>query len=176
MFDAAAKSYLKVQDISRDLGERNEEANACLMLGDTFQKLKQHEKAVEFYQTTLNISGELEDKEIQKVAIKGLATSYLTLASICSNDFDDEKAIEWHEKALDILGTEPCDHLLREKALTGLGVACLNLGDTEKAMELIHEAQNVAKNTDTGIVITHRYILWKHNVRFKNSDRQQYSK
>jgi tetratricopeptide (TPR) repeat protein len=176
MFDAAVESYLKVQEISHDLGDRKEEANACLMLGDTFQELKRHKKATESYQTTLDISGELEDKEMQVVAIQSLATLFLTLASICSKDFDCDRAIEWYKKALDILGTEPSDHLLHEKALTGLGVAWFNLGDTEKAMESIHEAQNVAKNTDTGIVITHCYILWKHNVRSKSLDRQQYTK
>jgi tetratricopeptide (TPR) repeat protein len=158
-FDAAVESYLEVQEISHDLGERKEEANAWLMLGDTFQKLKQHEKAIESYKTTLNISEATKDEEMQVVAIQGLGTLYLTLASICSKEFDYEKAIEWHEKALDILGTEPCDHLLHEKVLTSLGVAWFNFGDTEKAMESIHEAQNVAKNTDTGSYYTLLYFV-----------------
>ncbi|CAB4020574.1 tetratricopeptide repeat 28-like [Paramuricea clavata] len=149
MFDAAVKSYLKVQEISYDLGERKEEASACLMLGDTFRELKQHEKAIKSYQTTLNISGELQDKEIQVVAIQRLGKLYLTLASICSKDCDYEKAIKWYEKALNIFGKEPIDYLLQEMALTGLGVAYFNLGDTEKAMESIHQAQKFAKNTDT---------------------------
>jgi tetratricopeptide (TPR) repeat protein len=49
-FDAAVKSYLKAQEIFHDLGDRKEEANACLMLGDTFQQLKQHGNAAESYQ------------------------------------------------------------------------------------------------------------------------------
>ena len=164
-FDAAVKSHLEVKDISHDLGERKEEANACLMLGDTFQELKQYEEAIESYRTTLNISEELEDKEMQKVAMRRLATSYL-MESICYKDCDYDKAIElrkkaieWNEKTLDILGTEPSDHLLHEKAFTGLGIDWFNLGDTEKAMESIHEAQNVAKNTDTGSYYTLLYFV-----------------
>ena len=64
-----------------------------------------------------------------------------------------------HEKALDILGTEPIDHVLREKALTDLGAAWCNLGDTEKAMDSIHEAQNFAKNTKTGSYYKMLYFL-----------------
>ena len=156
MFDAAVKSYLKVKEISHDLGEREEEANACLMVGDIFQEWKQHEEAIESYQETLNICEELEDKEMQIVAIQRLRTSH-SMASICYKDCDYDKAIElrkkaieWNEKTLDILGKEPSDHLLHEKALTGLGIDWFNLGDTEKAMESIHDAQNVAKSTDTG--------------------------
>ncbi|CAB4022095.1 tetratricopeptide repeat [Paramuricea clavata] len=144
-FDAAVKSYLKVQEISRDLGERKEEANACLMLGDIFQELKQHEKAIASYQTTLNISEELEDKEMQVVSIHKLGTLYLTLASICSKDYNYEKAIKWYEKALDISRIEPIDRPMHEKALTGLGIAWLNLGNNEKAIESIDEVQQFAK-------------------------------
>jgi tetratricopeptide (TPR) repeat protein len=159
MFDAAVKSYLKVQKISHNLGEKKEEANACLMLGDTFQELMQHEKAIESYQTTLNISEELEDKEMQVVVIQRLGTLYLTLASICSNDCDYEQTTKWYEKALDILRTEPIDYVLHENALTGLRAAWCNLGKTEKAMDSIHEAQNFAKNTKTGSYCKMLYFL-----------------
>jgi tetratricopeptide (TPR) repeat protein len=67
------------------------------------------------------------------------------LASICSKDYDYEKAINWYEKAMDISGIEPIDRLLHEKALTGLGVAWLNLGNNEKAIESIDEVQQFAK-------------------------------
>ncbi|CAB4039956.1 tetratricopeptide repeat [Paramuricea clavata] len=273
-FDAAIKSYLKTQEISLDLGDRKEEANACLILGDTFQQLKQHQKA-------LNINKELKDKEVQANAVQRLgsisfnigeyeealkyskilvkliqepdyrgikqalaqkrlgmcyaylgrfeegltcfkkgfeisldqeaitfyektktiakqvgkkyeeyrsnqaignilsntgdylkakeyyeqamdialelsdkhceATSCLNLASVCSKDYDYDMAMKWYEKVLDILGAEPNDHLLYEKALTGLGVTLVNLGDTKKAIKLIQEAQTFAKNkNDTG--------------------------
>ena len=40
-----------------------EEAHACLVLGDIFQKLKQHEKAIECYQYITSMSEKLEDEK-----------------------------------------------------------------------------------------------------------------
>ena len=170
-FDAAVESYLKVQEISHDLGDRKEEANAWLMLGDIFQELKQHEKAIESYQTTLNIGDESKDKEMQVVVIQRLGTLYLTLASVCSKDNDYEKAIKWYTKALDISEKKPIDRLLHEKALTGLGVAWLNLGNSEKAIESIHEVQQFAEmEADKGNHYDYNCFLFKHNtLRYGNT-------
>jgi tetratricopeptide (TPR) repeat protein len=129
-FDAGIKSYLKVQEISHDLGERKEEAKACLMLGATFQELRQHKKAIDSYQQSLKISEELEDKEMQVVAIQRLGTLYL----VCCEDYDYKEAIEWYEKALDTLETQPSDQLLHVKALTGLGDK--ELGDKEQVVAI----------------------------------------
>ena len=56
---------MKVQEISRDLGDKKQEAHACLMLGNTFLQLKQNEKAIQSYQKALNISEDMQDVEIQ---------------------------------------------------------------------------------------------------------------
>jgi tetratricopeptide (TPR) repeat protein len=55
-FDAAVKSYLKVKEISHNLGEKEEEANACFMLGGIFQEMKQHEKAIEFFEKAIIVN------------------------------------------------------------------------------------------------------------------------
>ena len=66
-------------------------------------------------------------------------------------DCDYKMAIEWYEKALYIVRTEVNDDILKEKALTGLGIAWFNLGYTKKAIEEIQEAQKLAKDSsDTG--------------------------
>ncbi|CAB4038492.1 tetratricopeptide repeat, partial [Paramuricea clavata] len=140
--------------ISRVLDSRKDVANISIgfMLGNTFQQLKQEEKAIESYQQAINISKELKDKEMQMIAKQRLGTSCLTLASVCSKDRDYETAVRWYKEALDAFGTEPNNCLLREKALTGLGVAWFNLGCTEKAIESIQDAQKCAiKEADTGI-------------------------
>jgi tetratricopeptide (TPR) repeat protein len=127
------------------------------MLGNTFQQLKQEEKAIESYQKAINISKELKDEEMQMIAKQRLGISCLTLASVCSKDRDYETAVRWYEKALDVFGTKRNNRLLREKALTGLGVAWFNLGCTEKAIESIQKAQKFAKTeTDTGMYF--RYL------------------
>ena len=232
-YKAAVKSYLKVQEMSHDLGEKKEEWHACLMLGHTFRQLKQHENAIESYRKALGINKELEDEGIQRndsekdqegiinewcgycchfigqhqeaitfyekakeiakqvgdkyqeyrtnqaigntlcnignyakanvnyqeafrIAVKlgdkhCEGTSCLNLASVCSKDCDYEIAIEWYEKALNVFGTEFDDHILKEKALTGLAIAWFKLGNTRKATESVQRAQKISKEeTDKG--------------------------
>ncbi len=105
-FNAATKSFLKAHKISHDLGDSKEEVNIDLLLGDTLLQLKQHEKAIEFFQKAINISKELESTATKTRAVQGLGSLYLTLASVCSKDCDYEKAIEWYEKALNLGRTE----------------------------------------------------------------------
>ena len=142
-FDAALKSYLKASEISHYLGDRKEVANVCLELGYTFQQLGKDEEAIEFYEKAIKDGKALEDKDKRNEAVQRLGTLYLNSASDFIKRCDNEKAIEWYKKALDLFQTECSDHpeLLQEKALTGLGVAWFNLGDTEKAIESIQKAE-----------------------------------
>ena len=158
-FDAAAKSFLKAHEISHDLGDKNEEVNIYLLLGDTFLQLRKHEEAIEFFQKAIDISKELESAAIKTRAIERVGTLYLNLASVCCKDCDYEKAIEWYEKikALNLAGTEFTKslELLKEKTLTGLGLAWFNLGDIEKATKSIQEAKKfVKKETDASKYFT----------------------
>jgi tetratricopeptide (TPR) repeat protein len=172
-FDTALKSYLRaqeisldlgtrkdkgnpyltlVQEISPDLGKKKDEANIYFMLGNTFQQLKEEEKAIESYQRAIDISKELKDEEMQVIAEQRLGTSCLNLALVCSENGEHEASVKWYKKALDIFGTELNDHVLRRKALTGLAVAWFNLGYTEKAIKSIQEAKNISeKEYNTGI-------------------------
>ena len=145
ILDAALKSFREVRNITHDLGQEEEEADACLKLGDIFQELKEYEEAIESYENALKICQNFGNEEIKLLAIQRLGELYLTLASEHLNDCDYDKAIEWNQKALDISGTEPADQLLHEKALTGLGIAMIYTGDTETAIQLIQKARSFAK-------------------------------
>ena len=151
MFKAAVESYREVQIITNELKQEKEEADACLTLGDIFQKLKQHEIAIESYQDTISISKNLEHEELQLVATQRLARLYLALASDHCEHCDYDKAIEWYQKALEISEIKPTHHLLHEKALIGLGIAMLYVGDTDTAIRSIEKAQLFsAKKIETG--------------------------
>ena len=141
MFEAAIKSYREGQNITHDLGQEKDEMNAFLKLGDIFQELKKYKNAIESYQNTRNISKNLEDEEMQRVVIRRLGLLYLTLASDYSQDHDYKKSIEWYQKAVEISEAEPTDQVLREKALTGLGLTCLNLGHNATVIESIRAAR-----------------------------------
>ena len=151
MFEAAIKSYREVQNIAHDLGQEKDKMNAFLKLGDIFQELKKYKKAIKSYQDTLNISKNLEDEEMQLVVIRRLGLLYLTLASDHSENHDYDKSIEWYQKALEISEAKPTDQVLRDKALTGLGLTWLNLGDNAKAIESTRAAQEASiKEEDAG--------------------------
>ncbi len=144
--------YLLPKDICFVLDSRKDEANIHFMLGNTFLQLNQEEKAIESYQQAINISKILKDKELEWIVKQKLGSLCLTLASVCIKDRDFETAIKWYNKALDVFGSESNNHLLRKQALSGLGLAWFNLGDTAKAVESIQEAQKFAeKETNTGI-------------------------
>ena len=145
MFEDAVKSYHSVKKITHDLKQGKEEAEVCLKLGDIFQELKQHDKAIGYYKDALNLGKKLEDEEMKWVATQRLGKLYLTLASDYSNDCDYDKAIEWYQKTLEICETESGDQVLQVKANTGLGIASFHIGDTETAIESIRKAQSFSR-------------------------------
>ena len=125
------------------LDEKKEDTSSTMAEGHV-QKSKKHEEAIEFYQTALTTTKELEDKEMQATVVQKLGTSYVDLASVCYEDFKYETATKLYENATNILETE-CNDVQYEKALIGLGLAWSNLGDTEKAIEAIHKVQMLLK-------------------------------
>jgi tetratricopeptide (TPR) repeat protein len=145
-FDAAVKSFLKVQEISHDLGERREEANACLNLGHTFRKLKQHEKAIESYLKVLNINKELEDKGIlrnrsekdQERIINECCGYYCRFIA-----GRHQEAITFYEKAKEI-AKQVGEKYQEYRTSQAIGNILCNNGNYEKAKEYYQEALTIA--------------------------------
>ena len=137
-FDAALKSYLKAHEISHYLGESKEVANSCIKLCYTFQHLGKDEEAIEFFQKAIKDGKDLEDKDLREEAVQRLGTLFLNSASEFIKRCDNERAIEWYKKALNLL--------------TGLGVAWFNPCDIEKAIESIQKAETFVQeeHNDTG--------------------------
>jgi tetratricopeptide (TPR) repeat protein len=130
--------YEKAKGIAKQLGEKYQEYRTNQAIGNIFYNINDNEKAMEYHQEALKISMDLRDKQ-------GESTSCINLASVCGKDCDYDMAREWYGKALHILGTELSDHLLKEKALTGLGIALFKLGYTQKATESICNARKFAE-------------------------------
>ena len=122
----------------KQIGDKYQEYYTTQTIGNIHSDTGDYQKAKEYYEEALKIVVERRDKHCE-------GTMCLYLASVCSKDGDFKTAIEWYKKALDIFRTKSKDPLLHEKALTGLGVAWLHLGDNEKATESIKEAQKIAK-------------------------------
>ncbi len=130
--------YQKVKETAKQVGDIYQEYRTNQAIGNIFCNIGIYENANKYYQEALTIAREQCDKHCQ-------VASCLNLASVGSKDCDYEIAIEWYKKALNILGTYPFNHPLKENALTGMGVAWFNLGNTEKAVESIQGAQNITK-------------------------------
>jgi tetratricopeptide (TPR) repeat protein len=136
--------YVKAKEIAKNVGEKCQEYRTNQAIGNIFCNIGNFGKAMEYLQEALKMAVELRDKHCE-------STSCLNLASVCGKDCDYEMAIKWYRRALGILETEFSDHLLKEKVLTGLGIAWFNLGNTRKATKSIRKARKFAKEgTDRG--------------------------
>ena len=144
--EEAIKFYEKAKEIAKQDGEKYQEYRTNQAIGNIFCSTGNFEKAKNYHQEALENAMELPDKHYE-------GTSYLDLASVSSKEFDYEMAEKWYEKALKAFGTKDNDRILKEKALTGLGIAWFNLGKTQKATEKIREARKlfVKDKTDEGI-------------------------
>ena len=96
-----------------------------------------YQKAKEYHQTANEIATEIGEKH-------GEGTGYLDLATVYSKECGYETAVEWYEKALGIFEVEANNDLLKEKALTDLGIAQFNLGNIKKATELFQSVRELA--------------------------------
>lgn len=153
----AIEFYEKSKEISKQIGDKYQEYHTTQAIGNILSNTGDYQKAKEYYEEALKIALERHDKYCE-------GTICLHLASVCIKDGDFKTAIEWYKKALDIFRTEPKDPLLQEKALTGLGVAWLQLGDNEKAIESIEEAEKIAK-TEAGTGNYFTCLKWYHYLR-----------
>ena len=130
----------KMKEIAIQNGEKLDECMANLCLGNLYWNADNFEEAIIYYQEALKNALELGDKHCE-------GTAYLGLASAFSEEFNYQKAQEWYEKALHIFETEPNHYVLKEKALVGLGITWFNLGNRQKATELIQRARQLASET-----------------------------
>ena len=143
--EEAITFYEKAKEIAKQDGKKYQEYRTNQAIGNIFCNNGNFEKAKNYHQEALENAKELQDKHCE-------GTSYLDLASVFSKEFDYEMAKKWYEKALHVFETEHNDHILKEKALIGLGIAWFNLGKTKKATETIRRARKVAKDeSDEGM-------------------------
>jgi tetratricopeptide (TPR) repeat protein len=134
--------YENAKEIAKQVGDKYQEYRTNQAIGNILCNIGNYKKSKEYYQEALTVAVELGDRRCE-------GTSCLNLATVCGRDCDYEMATEWYEKVLYLVRTEVNDDILKEKALTGLGIAWFNLGDTKKAIEEIQKAQKLAKDSDT---------------------------
>ena len=135
--EEAIAFYVKSLEISILIGDKYQQHCTNYTIGNVFCKIGSYQKAKEYYQTANEIATEIGEKH-------GEGTGCLDLATVYSKECDYETAVEWYEKALGIFEVEANNDLLKEKALTGLGIAQFNLGNIKKATELFQSVRELA--------------------------------
>ncbi|KOR34199.1 hypothetical protein AM228_25575, partial [Planktothricoides sp. SR001] len=95
-YQAAIQSLETALNIFREIGDRNEEGNALIGLGNAYNSLGQYQKAAEeFYQQSLTIKREIGDRNGEGNALIGLGLAYSDLGQY-------QKAIEFYQQSLTI--------------------------------------------------------------------------
>ncbi len=112
------------------------------MLGHTFRKLKQHEKAVESYQKALTINEELKEKSVQKVcfekAQEGSINEWCGHCCRCIAG-KHEEAIAFYKKAKEI-AKQVGEKYQEYRANQAIGNILCNISNYEKAKKYYQEA------------------------------------
>jgi tetratricopeptide (TPR) repeat protein len=144
--EEAIRSYERAKEIAKQDGGKYQEYRANQAIGNILWKTD-HFKAKNYYQQALENAKELSDKYCE-------GTSYLGLAAVGIKEYDYEMARKWYEKALVIFESKHIDHILKGKALAGLGIVWFNLGNDRKSIELFQKARKSAnEKTDKGIFL-----------------------
>ncbi|MEL7477122.1 MAG: tetratricopeptide repeat protein, partial [Cyanobacteria bacterium J06555_12] len=117
---------------------RQGEANALGNLGTAYGELGDYERAIDFYQQTLDIKRELGHR-------LGEAQSLGNMGSAYGNLGDYERAIDFHQQSLDI--DREIGHRLGEGiSLHNLGVAFWDLGNLSEAAQYLEASAQVQES------------------------------
>lgn len=104
-------------------------------LGNSYLKLGNPSKAIEYLKGALQISQEIEDRFEEATALDSLGSAYADLGKF-------PKAIEYYEQAL-IIARQLKDEISEGASLSNLGNAFADLGNYDKAIEYGELALNI---------------------------------
>ena len=111
--------------ITREIGDREEEADSLYNLGFAYLRLGQYQQAIEFHQQALAMTREIGDRQGEANSLSGLGSAYDSLGQY-------QKAIEFHQQALTIF---------REMgAPNGEAASLGNLGNAYSSLEQYRKA------------------------------------
>ena len=138
---AQAKNlFEKALLISKETGNRSEEAASCTNLGAVYLSIGEYEKAREYLEKSLATQTKIGDRS-------GEASSYGNLGVMYKSVGEYEKAREYLEKSLAIQ-TEIGDRNGEASSYTNLGVMYKSVGEYEKAREYLEKS--LAIQTEIG--------------------------
>jgi len=143
--DEALDFFERALKIERSLGDRADEADTVMSAGDVYFFMGEKQKSLDAYEQSLAIKRALNDRVGEALALVGIANVLSDLggrqrrhAPVDRSDM--QKALEDYQQALRI-GQAQGDAFVQVFSLMGVGVVSSALGDKQKALETIKQAQ-----------------------------------
>ncbi|MCS6808992.1 MAG: tetratricopeptide repeat-containing sensor histidine kinase [Candidatus Kapabacteria bacterium] len=146
-YERAIQNYLEALNIFEELRQKERIAATLSLLGIAYSKRGNNRQSLEMYEKARTIYAELGDK-------RGLAKTLGNMASLYSDNGDDRIALTFYEKTL-ALHREFGDSVSVAAALNGIGIAHINLGNYDKALQCLQETERIftsQPNTDPSIL------------------------
>jgi len=133
------KTSIKYFEQELKVTDRQTKGSVLNNLGNAYNGLGEHRKAIEYYEEALKISQETGDEQGKGFAFANLGNAYNCLG-------EHRKAIKYYKQGLKIF-QETGDKQGEGNTLIGLGNAYNGLGEHRKAIEYYEEALKISQET-----------------------------
>ncbi|WP_233455533.1 MULTISPECIES: tetratricopeptide repeat protein [Nostocales] len=111
--------------------------SSLTLLGNSYHYLGQYERAITFYQQSLDIAKEIGDIQGESRSLNNLGNAYYSLGQ-------SERAIAFHQQSLDI-AKEIGDIQGESISLNNLGFAYNSLGEYERAIAFYQQSLDISR-------------------------------
>ena len=122
-------------EVQREVGNRNFESNSLAGLGDAYNSLGQYQRAIDFYQQSLEIKREIGDRHGEADSLIGLGNTYHCLGQY-------QRAIDFYQPALEIK-REIGDLHGEAASLFNLAMALAKRGRSWEALQHYQQAKQI---------------------------------
>jgi tetratricopeptide (TPR) repeat protein len=114
------------------------EIGACLnSLGNAYDSLGQYQRAIDFYQQSIEIMREISDRNGEANSLGNLGNAYDSLGQY-------QRAIDFHQQSLEI-AREIGDRNGEARSLAGLGIAYGSLSQYQRAIDFHQQSLEIAR-------------------------------
>ncbi|MGD1873258.1 MAG: tetratricopeptide repeat protein [Mastigocoleus sp.] len=128
---AARKKFEASLVLWRELKHPQEEAGALFLIGQTYSRLGERKKGLQYYQQALILQREIKDKRGEAGTLNSMGSDYLNLG-------ENQKALESFKQLL-LLQRARENKLGEGVALNNIGFIYSNLGENQKALEIFKQ-------------------------------------
>jgi CHAT domain-containing protein/Tfp pilus assembly protein PilF len=123
----AIEKLLSAREIFSQISNKPDEAFTLLVIGSNYRKLKEHQKALEYYNQALSINRVINNKLGEAVVLSNIGSVYSDLS-------EKRKAIDFYRQSLPIFQSLN-DKEKEADSLTFIGNLFEEVGETQKALD-----------------------------------------